>query len=81
LSEFNGLGKPERLAWQMPLCKAGTAVCDFKFEPLVIGVLMFDGKMFDSKNNRLLDSISFRLALIVAVFAVWSGAGYLLLSV
>jgi hypothetical protein len=42
---------------------------------------MFDGKMFDSKNNRLLDSISFRLALIVAVLAVWSGAGYLLLSV
>jgi hypothetical protein len=72
---------PERLARQMPLCKTGSAVCDSKFESLVIGVfLMFDGKMFDSKNNRLLDSISFRLTLIVAAFAVWSGAGYLLLS-
>jgi hypothetical protein len=36
--------------------------------------------MFDGKNNRLLDSFSFRLALTAAVFAVWSGAGYLLLS-
>ena len=36
--------------------------------------------MFDGKNNRLLDSVAFRLALMAAVFAVWSGAGYLLLS-
>jgi hypothetical protein len=35
--------------------------------------------MFDSKNNRLLDSFSFRLALTAAVFAVWTGAGYMLL--
>jgi hypothetical protein len=35
--------------------------------------------MFDGKNNRLLDSFSFRLALTAAVFAVWSGAGYVLL--
>jgi len=36
--------------------------------------------MFEGKNNRLLDSFSFRLALMVAIFAAWSGAGYLLLS-
>lgn len=36
--------------------------------------------MFDGKNNHILDSFSFRLALTVAVFAVWSGAGYVLLS-
>jgi hypothetical protein len=36
--------------------------------------------MFEGKNNRLLDSFSFRLALLVAIFAAWSGAGYLLLS-
>jgi hypothetical protein len=36
--------------------------------------------MFDSKNNRLLDSFSFRLALTAAIFAAWTGAGYLLLS-
>jgi hypothetical protein len=36
--------------------------------------------MFDGKNNRILDSFSFRLALTTAVFAVWSGAGYVLLS-
>jgi hypothetical protein len=35
--------------------------------------------MFDGKNNRLLDSFSFRLALTAAVFAAWSGAGYVLL--
>jgi hypothetical protein len=35
--------------------------------------------MFDGKNNHLLDSFSFRLALTAAVFAVWSGAGYVLL--
>jgi hypothetical protein len=37
--------------------------------------------MFDGKNHRLLDSISFRLALIVGVLAIWSGIGYLFLSV
>jgi hypothetical protein len=36
--------------------------------------------MFDSKNNRILDSLSFRLALMAVVFAVWSGAGYILLA-
>lgn len=36
--------------------------------------------MFEGKNNRLLDSFSFRMALTVAVFALWSGAGYALLS-
>jgi hypothetical protein len=36
--------------------------------------------MFDGKNNRLLDSFSFRLALMAAIFAVWSAAGYVLLS-
>jgi len=37
--------------------------------------------MFEGKNNRVLDSFSFRVALLVAVLAAWSGAGYLLLSV
>lgn len=36
--------------------------------------------MFDGKNNRILDSFSFRFALTAAVFAVWSGAAYVLLS-
>jgi hypothetical protein len=36
--------------------------------------------MFDGKNNQLLDSFAFRLALTVALFAAWSGAGYVLLS-
>lgn len=35
--------------------------------------------MFDGKNNRLLDSLSFRLALTAALFAAWAGAGYVLL--
>lgn len=37
--------------------------------------------MFEGKNNNMLDSISFRLTLIVAILALWSGAGYWLLSV
>jgi hypothetical protein len=36
--------------------------------------------MFDGKNNRLLDSFSFRVTLTVVVFALWSGAGYALLT-
>jgi hypothetical protein len=36
--------------------------------------------MFEGKNNRLLDSFSFRAALITAVLALWSGAGYVLLA-
>ena len=36
--------------------------------------------MFDGKNNRLLDSFSFRIALTAVAFALWSGAGYALLS-
>jgi hypothetical protein len=35
--------------------------------------------MFEGKNNRILDSFSFRLVLTAAVFAAWSGAGYVLL--
>jgi hypothetical protein len=46
-----------------------------QIETFESGVYMFDGK-----NNRLLDSFSFRLALTAAVFATWAGAGYLLLS-
>lgn len=37
--------------------------------------------MFEGKNNNLLDSFAFRVALTVAIFALWSGAGYALLSI
>jgi len=46
-----------------------------KLKPSFSGAHMFDGK-----NNRMLDSFSFRLALTAAIFAAWTGAGYLLLS-
>jgi hypothetical protein len=36
--------------------------------------------MFDGKNNRILDSMFFRLALTAGIFAAWIGAGYVLLS-
>ncbi len=36
--------------------------------------------MFEGKNNRYLDSFVFRSVLLVAVFAVWFGAGYLMLA-
>jgi hypothetical protein len=66
------------LAWQVRLLPAGSNTQRLAFQKLKLersGAYMFDGK-----NNRLLDSFSFRLALTAAVFAVWSGAGYLLLS-
>ena len=36
--------------------------------------------MFDGKNNRMLDSFSFRTAVTVGAFLAWFGAGYLLLT-
>jgi hypothetical protein len=36
--------------------------------------------MFEGKNNRLLDSFAFRMTLTVVIFALWSGAGYALLT-
>lgn len=36
--------------------------------------------MFDGKNNRLLDSFYFRLALTAVAFALWAGAGYALIA-
>lgn len=36
--------------------------------------------MFDGKNNRILDSVYFRLALTLGGFAVWLGASYILLA-
>lgn len=36
--------------------------------------------MFDGKNNRLLDSFAFRLALTAAAFALWASAGYALIA-
>jgi hypothetical protein len=36
--------------------------------------------MFDGKNNRLLDSFSFRAALIAAGLVLWSSAGYVLIA-
>jgi hypothetical protein len=61
----------------MPLLMAGIVgkTKRFQIRSDSSGVHMFDGK-----NNRILDSFSFRLALTAAVFLAWSGAGYVLLS-
>jgi hypothetical protein len=78
LYEFNDLHTGAGLAWQMRLLMSGINGATPEFQILDIGnqeLLMFDGK-----NNRILDSLSFRLALTAAVFAIWYGAGYLLLS-
>ncbi|MBZ5504948.1 MAG: hypothetical protein LAO78_05605 [Acidobacteriia bacterium] len=77
--DFNGLHGEADLARQMPLLVEGIsgATCrDFK----IPRCWDQEFKMFDGKNNRILDSLSFRLALTAAVFAVWSGAGYILLA-
>ena len=66
----------------MPLLMAGIAKRNaqmLRFQNLSIGSQEFC--MFEGKNNRILDSFTFRLALTVAILAAWSGAGYLLLSV
>jgi len=78
--KFNDLHAGAGLARQMPLLMVeinGATCRDFKnlLDVVKSGVYMFDGK-----NNRILDSLSFRLALTAAVFAVWYCAGYLLLS-
>ena len=36
--------------------------------------------MFDNKNNRILDNSWFRIGLTAAFFALWAGAGYVLLA-
>jgi hypothetical protein len=36
--------------------------------------------MFDGKNNRMLDSFYFRFVLTVGGFALWLGAGVMLLA-
>ena len=43
-------------------------------------ILLEGDIMFDGKNNRLLDSMYFRLLLTTGGFLVWFGASYLLLS-
>jgi hypothetical protein len=62
----------------MPLLTAGIAGKPAGIQNLDFGSQEF--LMFDAKNNRILDSFSFRLAVTAAVFAVWFGAGYVLLS-
>src|SRR5690349_7821754 len=76
--EFNDLHTGAGLARQMPLLMGidGATCRDFK----ILDVGNQELIMFDGKNNRILDSLSFRLALTAAAFAVWYGAGYLLLS-
>jgi hypothetical protein len=76
LRRFSGLRVAARLARDVPLLMAGSnsTTCLPKLKLQGSGAHMFDGK-----NNRLLDSFSFRLAVTAAVFAAWSGAGYVLL--
>jgi len=78
LRRFSDLRIEARLAWRMRLLMPGIT----QRKTAGIPKLKLKGSgayMFDGKNNRLLDSFSFRLALTAAVFAVWSGAGYVLL--
>ena len=77
LRRFSGLRGAARLAWQVPLLYGRKQQHNGWHSKLKLqgsGAHMFDGK-----NNRLLDSFSFRLAVTAAVFAAWSGAGYVLL--
>jgi hypothetical protein len=37
--------------------------------------------MFDEKNNRMLDSFSFRFVVTAGVFIAWFVAGYMVLAV
>jgi|SRR5882724_1988732 hypothetical protein len=74
---FSHLRACASLAWQVRLLMAGISSTSGG-----IPNLKMDGQgvhMFDGKNNQILDSFSFRLALTAAVFAAWSGAGYVLL--
>jgi hypothetical protein len=77
LRRFNHLRCHTHLAPEMPLPIAG--IIGIKRRSSNSGFLVQEFHMFDGKNNRLLDSFLFRLAVSAAVFAVWSGAGYVLL--
>jgi hypothetical protein len=37
--------------------------------------------MFDGKNNRMLDSFTFRFLVTAGVFAAWIAAGYVVLAI
>src|SRR5436305_1725815 len=76
LHRFNHLHHLASLARRVPLHMAGSNSKNLASQ---IETRRSGAHMFDGKNNRLLDSFSFRLALTAAVFAVWSGAGYVLL--
>lgn len=74
---FSHLRARASLAWQVRLLLAGISSTSGE-----IPNLKMDGQgvhMFDGKNNQILDSFSFRVAMTAAVFAVWSAAGYVLL--
>lgn len=74
--DFNELRLARALAPRMPLPSTGNWLQRQNLEPIWNREIY----MFDGKNNRLLDSFSFRMVLTAAVFAAWSAAGYILLS-
>jgi len=74
--EFNHLHAAAGLALRMPIQIARNY---WSQQPGFDNRFYQEIQMFDGKNNRVLDSFSFRLALTAAVFALWSSAGYVLL--
>jgi hypothetical protein len=74
---FNDLDCRQRLARQMPLNRAAiTGNRPGSDHGFILGDLF----MLDGKNNRLLDSFSFRFLITAAAFVAWAGASYALLS-
>jgi hypothetical protein len=74
---FNDLDDRPSLASQMPFNRpAITGNRPGSDHGFILGDLF----MFDGKNNRLLDSFSFRFLITAAAFIAWVGASYALLS-
>jgi len=61
--------------------KAGAFTCSRNRQPQEIrGFDSGDQFMFDGKNNRILDSFSFRFVMTAGVFVAWFVAGYMLIA-
>jgi len=63
------------LAKRVPLVVAGIIS-----RPRFSGFHSGDQFMFDGKNNRILDSFSFRFVMTAGVFVAWFVAGYMLIA-
>lgn len=77
LADVKQLAAKEGLASRMPLFNAGMIKSSASTYEVSLHRRFV---MFEGKNNRLLDSFSFRFLVSAAVFVAWLAAGYMVLA-